>query len=100
MNQPLISGNMRKSCLTGIHVCVRLSSPRFACIEVCNINSLPGGEACLGHVFEYVVSKSCMKEDAFDSFKASTRLWGVDEAFVCVFGTEASGRLSPAILGR
>ena len=95
MNQPLISENMR-SCLTGIHVCMTLLSPRFACGEVCSISSLPGGEACCGHVCEYAFVKSSMKEEELDPGVASMRL-RVVEAFEIV---DVRARLSPATLGR
>ena len=112
------------SFLTGIHVCVRLSRLNFACGEVCNINNLPGGEGCSGHVFEYAFFNSSVKEDAFDSANVSMRLRGgalealealeaLFEVYVVwvegvgVLGLGVSvemfavrGRLSPAILGR
>lgn len=77
--------------------------PKFACGEVCNINSLPGGEACSGHVFEYAFVKSSMKEELLVSREASMRLRAVEdvlEAFEAFDMVDMRGRLSPATRGR
>ena len=99
MSQPLISENKR-SCLTGIHVCMTLLSPRFAFGEVCNISSLPGGEACCGQVFEYAFVKSSMKEEVLDSGVASMRLRTVEDVLVVFEIVDVCARLSPATLWR
>ena len=99
MSQSLISENMR-SCLTGIHVCMTLLSPRFACGEVCNISSLPGGESCFGHVFEYAFVKSSMKKEALGVGVASMRLRTVEDVLETFEIVDVRVRLSPATLGR
>ena len=77
--------------------------PKFACGEVCNINRLPGGEAFSGHVFEYAIVNSSMKEELLVSREASMRLRAVEgvlEAFEAFDMVDMRGRLSPATLGR
>ena len=100
MNQPLISENMRESYLTGIHVWMTSLRPKFAWGEVCNINRLPGGEAFSGHVFEYAIVNSSMKEELLVSREASMRLREFEDVFEALDMVDMRGRLSPATRGR